>query len=69
MIKVGSLVIDKNDSRNFYRNVYEITGFSFDRAIVRRVGHILPSGRLDTSGDRGVTHRTTSNLGPATRSG
>lgn len=61
-IKVGSYVTDTSDSSNYCRSVYQVTGLSFDRAIVRRVGHIVQGNRLDTRGDHGVTHRLASNL-------
>jgi hypothetical protein len=57
----GSYVTDSADSSRYYRSVYRVTGQSFDRTIVERVGQI-ENGRFVSGGDRGVTHRTTSNL-------
>ncbi len=59
--KPGTYVTDRADSSRYYRSVYQVTGESFDRCIVRRVGQIV-NGRLTCEGDRGVTHRTTANL-------
>lgn len=61
-IKVGSYVTDESQGWRHHRNVFEVTGFSFDRAIVRHVGVVKPGGQLDTSGYHGVTHRDKANL-------
>lgn len=60
-MKVGTYVTDKSDSSRYHKSVYCVTGESFDRTIVQRVGDLV-NGRLDTSGGKGVTHRKTSNL-------
>lgn len=62
-IKVGDYVTDTSDSSRFYKSIYRVTGFSWDRAIVRRIGQIV-NGKLACEGDQGVTHRTTANLQP-----
>lgn len=57
-------VTDTSDSSRYYRSVYRVLSTSNNRTLVRRVGHILPGGRLDCSGDRGETYRTTKHLEP-----
>ena len=59
---VHGYVTDQGDSSRFYRSVYQIIEHVGERSRVRRIGHVMPGGRLDTSGDHGETHRTTANL-------
>ena len=60
-LKVGDYVTDTSASGRYYKAVYCITGFSFDRAIVRFVGNVV-NGRIEYSRDQPVSHRTTADL-------
>lgn len=58
----NSYVYDESDSSRHYRSIYRVVKvIDHARVEVQRVGQLV-NGRLETWGDRGVTHRVVANL-------